>query len=231
MSIAAKAILHRAVDILQDQTSVRWPINELIRYLNDAQRIVVKARPDSMNTTRTMTLAVNSRQSLLTASPALTPTPAKLIEITRNLAASSDLTAVTKVERKMMDAGNRAWYKATPEVSIKHFMFDERDPTAFYVYPPAASGAQVEVMYSAYPSDIAELGQEGKTWADVVGDMTIPEIYADDVLNIILAYAYSKDSEYAGNDQRSQTYRAMVTSSLGAEMAATIGVAPKPSMK
>jgi hypothetical protein len=158
----------------------------------------------------------------------LTPTPAKLIEITRNMA--GDLSAITKVERKMMDAGERGWYNAVAAINPKHFMFDERDPLAFYVYPPALTTAKVEVMYSAYPTDITEPGV-GTIWSDVVGNMSLPDIYADDILNIVLAYAYSKDSEYAGNDNRAQSYRNLVTASLGAEVAATVAVAPKPSMK
>jgi hypothetical protein len=170
MSIAASSILRRAVDLLQDQTSVRWPMHELVRYLNDAQRIVVKARPDTMNTATTMSLVAGARQSLKSATAdtsgtaALTPVPSKLIEITRNMA--GDLSAVTKVERKMMDAGERGWYNATAAVSIKHFMFDERDPTAFYTYPPALSTSKVEV--SIRPTRPTSLnppwGRSGLMW-------------------------------------------------------------------
>ena len=234
MTIAASSILRRAVDLLQDQTSVRWPMHELVRYLNDAQRIVVKARPDTMNTATTMSLVAGARQSLKSATAdtagtgPLTPAPSKLIEITRNMA--GDLSAVTKVERKMMDAGERGWYNATPAISIKHFMFDERDPTAFYTYPPALSTSKVEVMYSAYPTDIAEPAV-GTIWSDVVGNISLPDIYGDDLLNIVLAYAYSKDSEYAGNDNRAQNYRTLVANSLGSDIAATLAVAPKTAMK
>ena len=234
MTISASSILRRAVDLLQDQTSVRWPMHELTRYFNDAQRIVVKARPDAMNTATTMTLSVGARQSLksVTANTAgnaaLTPTPAKLIEITRNM--TDPQSAITKVDRKMMDAGDRNWYAATPAAVIKHFMFDERDPTAFYTYPPALTTSKVEVMYSAFPTDITE-PSTGTIWSDVTGNLSLPDIYADDVLNIIIAKAYLKDSEFAGNAERASFYLGLVDKSLGAEIAATIAVAPKPAMK
>lgn len=234
MTIAASSILRRAVDLLQDQTSVRWPMHELVRYFNDGQRIVVKARPDAMNTATTMTLSAGARQSLESATAntagnaALSPTPAKLIEITRNMA--GDLTAITKVDRKMMDAGERGWYNATAAISIKHFMFDERNPRVFYTYPPALTTSKVEVMYSAYPTDITEPAV-GTIWSDVTGNLSLPDIYADDVLNCILYKAYSKDSEFAGNAERAAFYLGLVDKSLGAEIAATIAVAPKPSQK
>ena len=234
MTISAQSIVRRATDLLQDQTSVRWSVHELVRWLNDAQRAIVKVRPDSMNTATTMSLVIGARQSLKSGtanaegSGPLSPAPSKLIEIPRNMA--GDMTAVTKVERKMMDAGDRGWYNAAPSVSIKHFMFDERDPTAFYTYPPALIGAKLEVMYSAYPTDVDEPGV-GTVWSDVEGNISLPDIYADDVLYFVMAKCYLKDSEYAGNTERAAAYMGMLKESLGAEIAATIAVAPKTAMK
>lgn len=224
MTITAQSIIRRATDLLQDQTSVRWPVSELVRYFNDAQRTVVKLRPDSMNTTRTMTLAAGSRQDLDSGN--LSPAPAKLIEITRNLAATSTKQAVRLVPRNILDAQTPGWHNLTGSVNVMHYMFDPRDPTAFYVYPPATTLAQLEVMYAAYPTDIAE-PSDGAQYGAVTGNMSLPDIYADDALNLVMFRAYSKDSEYAGNTERAAGYLAMVTASLGAEIAATVAVGPK----
>ena len=231
MTISSQSIIHRATDLLQDQTSVRWPANELVRWLNDAQRAVVKVRPDSMNTTATFRCTEGTRQSLKSATASggttvLTPAPAKLIEITRNMAATSAKKAVTEVARGIMDAQTPGWHNLTNTHDIQHFMFDPRDPNTFYVYPPATSSAELEVMYAAYPTDITE-PPEGTTYEAVAGNLSLPDIYADDVLNLILYRAYSKDSEYAGNAQRASAYMAMVTASLGAEIAATMAVKPQ----
>ena len=224
MTIAAQSIIRRATDLLQDQTSVRWPANELVRWLNDAQRAIIKVRPDAMNTTTAMTLAAGSRQDLDNAS--LTPPPAKLIEITRNMAASSTKGAVRLVPRQILDAQTPGWHNLTGSVNILHYMFDPRDPKTFYVYPPATTLAQLEVMYSAYPTDITEPA-DGSQYTAVTGNLSLPDIYADDVLNLILYRAYSKDSEYAGNAERAAGYLSVVTSSLGAEIAATMAVQPQ----
>jgi len=224
MTITAQSIIHRATDLLQDQTSVRWPANELVRWLNDAQRAIVKVRPDSMNTTATMTLVAGSRQDLDNAS--LTPPPAKLIEITRNMAATSTKGAVRLVPRQILDAQTPGWHNLSGSVNILHYMFDPRDPKTFYVYPPATTSAQLEVMYSAYPTDIVEPA-DGALHTAVVGNISLPDIYADDVLNYVMARSYLKDSEYAGNSERAAGYLAMITASLGAEIAATLAVQPK----
>ena len=224
MTISAQSIIRRATDLLQDQTSVTWPASELVRWLNDAQRAIVKARPDAMNTTTTMTLAAGSRQDLDNA--ALTPPPAKLIEITRNMATTSSKGAVTLIPRKVLDAQTPNWHNIPGTVNILHYMFDARDPKTFYVYPPALATAQLEVMYAAYPTDITE-PSDGALWSVVTGNLSLPDIYADDVLNLILFRAYSKDMESAGNEARAAAYLNMVTASLGAEIAATVAVAPK----
>lgn len=224
MTISASSIVHRVADLLQDQTAIRWPANELVRWLNDAQRAIVKLRPDAMNTTATMTLLQGTRQNLDQAS--LAPAPAKLIGITRNMAASSTKGAVRLVPREILDAQTPGWHALTPVVNIVHYMYDARDPKTFYVYPPATTAAQLEVMYSAYPTDISEPG-DGKIYSDVTGNLSLPDIYADDVLNLILYRAYSKDSEYAGNAERASAYLSVVTASLGAEIAATLAIQPQ----
>ena len=232
MTISAQSIVRRATDLLQDQTSVRWPVNELVRWLNDAQRAIVKVRPDSMNTTATMTLSAGTRQDLdsATANAAgnatLSPAPAKLIEITRNMASTSDKGAVRLVPRQILDAQTPGWHNLPGSVNILHYMFDPRDPKTFYVYPPATATAQLEVMYSAYPTDITEPAA-GSTFADVTGNLSLADIYADDVLNLVMYRCYSKDSEYAGNAERAAGYLNVVTASLGAEIAATMAVAPQ----
>ena len=224
MTITAQSIVRRATDLLQDQTSVRWPANELVRWLNDAQRAIVKVRPDSMNTTATMTLAAGSRQDL--DNGALTPLPAKLIEITRNMAASSTKNAVRLVSRYVLDAQTPGWHNITGTVNILHYMFDVRDPKTFYVYPPATALAQLEVMYCAYPTDITEPA-DGAIYTAVTGNLSVPDIYADDVLNLVMFRAYSKDADFAGSAERAAGYLAMTTASLGVEIAATISNAPK----
>ena len=232
MTIAAQSIVQRATDLLQDQTSVRWPVNELIRWLNDAQRAIVKVRPDSMNTTTTMTLSVGSRQDLDSATAnaagnaALAPLPAKLIEITRNMATTSTKGAVRLVPRQILDAQTPGWHALPGNVNILHYMFDPRDPKTFYVYPPATVLAQLEVMYAAYPTDIAVVA-DGSLFTAVTGNITLPDIYADDLLNLVLYRCYSKDSEYAGNEQRAAGYMGLAKASLGEEIAATLAVAPK----
>ena len=223
MTITAQSIIQRATDQLQDPTSVKWTCNELVRWLNDAQRAIAKVRPDLMNTTETMTCAAGARQDLDTAG--LAKTPSKLIDVIRNMATGSTKGAVTKVDIKIMKT-IRDWFTFTPSITILHFIFDERDPKTFYTYPPALSTAQIEITYSAFPTDITAVA-DGSLYTAVTGNLSVPDTAADDVLDLVLARAYGKDAEFAANAAREAFYIAKVEKSLGAEIAATIAVSPK----
>jgi len=217
MAIAAQSIIRRVVETLQDNTSVRWPVNELVRYLNDGQREVVLYRPDAMVTNTTLTLAAGSKQAL----PA---NGAKLIEVIRNNTANSK-RAVRLVNREILDAQSPGWHSITGTAEVLHFMYDPRDPKVFYVYPPALNTAAVDIVYSALPTDIVEPA-DGSTYTAVSGNISVPDIYGNVIQDYILYRAYTKDSEYAGNAARAQAHYQAFANALGIEMTATVNFQP-----
>ena len=218
MPIAASSVIRRCVETLQDTTSIRWPVPELVRYLNDGQREVVMYRPDSMVTNATITCVAGSKQALPTNG-------AKLIEVVRNGAGSR--RAVRMVNREILDAQTPNWHNLTGVNEVLHFMYDPRDPRVFYVYPPATTSAQLDIVYAAYPADITEPA-DGSLYTAVTGNISLPDIYGNVLQDYILYRAYSKDSEYAGNGNRSQAHYAAFANALGIEIKATVAVAPNP---
>ena len=148
MTTSAQSVLNRVVITLQDASAVRWSTAELVRYLNDGQRDIALVRPDATATPATMTLAAGARQTIPSAG-------AKLLDVIRNTTGTQ--RAIRLVARNVLDAQNPDWYSKTGVTDIRHYTFDTREPRVFYVYPPAAStGASVEMVYSAYPTDITE---------------------------------------------------------------------------
>lgn len=220
MTIAAQSIIRRCVETLQDNTSIRWPVNELVRYMNDGQREIVLHRPDSMRTNAAVSLVSGSRQSLPVGGT-------KLIEVVRNSAGAK--RAVRQVNREILDAQLPGWHALAGVTEVLHFTYDPRDPTTFYVYPPAAaSGASVDLVYSAMPSDITEPA-DGAQYTAVTGNVSVPDIYGNVLQDYILYRAYTKDSEYAGNSARAQAHYTQFANALGLEIKATVAVAPQTS--
>lgn len=218
MAISAQSIVHRVVDILQDTTSVRWPVPELVRYLNDGQREVVLYRPDATIKSATVTCVAGAKQVLPSDG-------AKLIDVIRNSASGGTNKAVRLVAREVLDAQIPNWYGLSGELDVVHYTYDPRDPKTFFVYPPALTTTRVDITYSAFPTDVTEPA-DGSTYDDVTGNMDLPDIYGNVVTDYILYRAYSKDSEYAGNAQRAQAHYGAFANALNIEVQGTTGVAP-----
>lgn len=217
MALTAQSIVRRVVETIQDITSVRWTIPELVRYLNDGQREIIIHRPDSMVTNATVSLVAGSKQ-------ALPGNGSKLIEVVRNTGGNK--RAVRLVNREILDAQSPNWHNIAGVTDILHFTYDPRDPKVFYVYPPAAaSGAQVDIVYAAFPTDVTEPA-DGTTYTAVTGNISVPDIYGNALQDYIMYRAYLKDSQYAGNGQRAVAHYTAFANSLGLEIKATVAVAP-----
>ena len=137
-------IISRVEDISQD-SGVRWPRLELQRWLNEAYLSILLARPDANAVTGTFTCAAGPRQSLLAQFPA----GLRLLDVVRNLAATSSKRAVRKIDRRILDDQRPEWYAESETDDVQHWMFDPRQPKEFMVYPPASTDAELEIVYTA----------------------------------------------------------------------------------
>ncbi len=220
MTIPAKSIIRRVVETLQDPTSIRWPVPELVRYLNDGQREVKLHRPDTVRQTGDIVLVAGSRQTL--------PTNAdKLIEIWHN---KSSKRAVQMVDRRILDDQSPNWHALPASADILHYTYDARVPTEFFVYPPAIGGNSLVGAFSVNPADIAEPA-DGSLYAAVAGNVAVIDALANCLQDYILYRAYTKDSEYAGNGARAQGHYAAFANALGIEVKGTVGVMPSTLRK
>lgn len=190
MALTAQNILDRAAMLIQDPTYVRWGLSEMLDWLNDGRRELAVVRPDIYAKASSLSLAVGARQSL--PSDGL-----RLMDIPKNTSGP----AVTVIRREFLDQQQRAWHQGTASTTIMHFMLDERDAKTFWVYPPAASGASVDIIYQAAPTDFAV---SGGTASGTLS--TQEELYGGALVDYIGYRAMSKDSEYAGNAQRVENY-------------------------
>lgn len=212
MTILANTLILRVADISQDKTSIRWPVNEVVRALNDAQREIILYRPDAKVVNKAAyALAPGAKQALPS-----TPTQGiKLLDVTKNGVGK----AVRLTNREILDAQTPGWYNIAGTTSILHYTYDIRDPQTFYVYPPALAGATLDIVYCALPVDIAEV-PDGSSYASVTGNIDVPDIYANTIVDFMLYKIYLKDSEYAGNAARAQAHYTLFANALGIEFKA-----------
>lgn len=211
----ASEIIDRARIILNDSDGVRWLDSEFFKWINDAQRVIALVRPDSVVANSTLTLVAGTKQTL----------PAdglRLLDVVRNITAEgAGSRAVRHVDRDVLDTQNPSWHTETGVQIVKNFVYDNRDPKTFYVYPPALSTSRLEVVYSKNPTDVVALGST----------LAVADIYADPLLNYVLHRAYSKDADFAQNGNLAGAYLATFNSMLGLKTSKDAAFSPDLNSK
>jgi hypothetical protein len=209
MSVTVQSVIDRVQKTLQDTTGVRWPVvDELVLWVNDAQREIALLKPDASAKNTTITLASGTKQEIPNDGN-------RLLRVVRNMSSaatnSAGKRAVRIVSREVLDAQTPDWHDplvsgdAAHAAVVKHYVYDEQNPRNFYVYPgiAAASAAYLEIIYSANPNTVTQ-----------ASNLDIPDIFGNAVMNYVLYMAYMKDADYAGNQQRAASHFQLFMSSI-----------------
>lgn len=203
MTTTAQSIIKQAHELLQDPDGIRWPATELVAHLNDGQRALVELRPEMFAVTVATALVAGPKQTTPAAC-------AELLEIPRNTSGP----AIRPVERAQLDAIEPDWYSLTGVTVIKHTMVDAREPNVFYVYPPAAVGANVSLVYAAWPADVT--APSGVIASTVSGNVNVDDLFKTALLHWVLSRAHMKDAEFGGNATLAATHLQLFAAAAGA---------------
>lgn len=217
-------VIQRAHTLLQDMTSVRWPLLELQGWLNDAYKELVLYRPDEYTRTSVVTLAPGTRQRAMDA-PINLPNIQRVMKVVRNMGEGSNRRAIRYIDQQILDDQHPDWHTHAPSTSIQHFMFDPLVPREFFVYPPAAAGTQVELMYALVPEPhtLTEAQLRTPTTTETI---RVSDSFANALVDYILYRAWSKDAEYAANSNRAVAHYTAFTNALGAKTASDTASSP-----
>ena len=200
-------VIRRVEDVLQD-TNVRWPRLELQDWLNEAYLSIILMRPDANTQTGVFPCVAGTRQKMSDVFPAAL----RLVDIVRNVAATSTSKVVRVLSRDILDDQRPAWHAESQTANIQYFMFDPRLPKEFLVYPPASSLAELEMVYSSPVASHALTEDQLDPTGVNATTLNIDDIYFGPLIDWVLYRAYSKDAEYGANDARSgKHYQAFVT--------------------
>jgi len=176
-----------------------------VLWINDAQREIALLKPDASAANDTVTLVAGTKQTIPDGGN-------RLLKAVRNMSAGiggAGRRAVRLVDREVLDAQTPDWHDpsvagdAAHAAVVKHYIYDESNPRNFYVYPGVSGSAYLEIIYSANP-----------TVVDQAGDLSIPDIFANAIMNYVLYMAYMKDAEFAGNANRASSHYQLFTTSV-----------------
>lgn len=147
-TIQSNDILDRAATIIQDETGTRWPSDELLKWLNDGQREIVLLKPDSYAQNTYEDASGGTKQEVPANGVAL-------IDVIRNMDTGDNPGRAIRLEkRRVLDEQRPDWHTESSSNESKLFMFDERDPKRFFVYPPHSGTGKFNIVYAAAPPDV-----------------------------------------------------------------------------
>lgn len=203
MAITAQNIADKAELLLQDETNIRWTEAELLGWINSGQREIALYKPNVFIVVDVLTTVKGSRQDLPAGS-------IQLFDVIRTIGGG----AITPVDRRVLDVTIPGWH-SMPEAAAKHYACDLRNPTTFYLYPPAAAGVSIEASWSTIPASLISM------------DGTIHnDLYETVLIDYVLYRAYSKDAEHTANQQRAAQHQQAFVDALQGKTSAETGLAP-----
>jgi hypothetical protein len=207
-------VITRASDLLFDQSHVRWPEDELIRWINDAVREIIGYRPDLAAVTKPVSLPA-SGSSVQHDLSGDTHKCIRIIRVIRNIGGTGDAIRITDMAN--LTAYNPGWASADASSTVKNYMFDEETPTVFWTYPPV-SNATVEVSFLQMPEVLDSGGDK----------IPLPDTFFNPVLDYVMFRAMSKDAEAGNLSARAAGHLQAFKAYFGDK--ATIDMAISPNM-
>lgn len=215
MTTTAAFLVESAAGLLHDKEAVRWTARDHVLALNMAQRELVRIRPDQKSTVVQVDLVEGFRQYIPDNAFAFIGVPNN---------ATGRMRRVSKIDEMQLDSIDQDWRSRTKVLEIVHFLHDLRDPREYWVYPPAKSGAKVDLSIAKAPIDIP-LPAEGVLPSAVAGVIDLADVWSEALLSFMLFKAYSKDAEFGGNAGMATGFMNLFNAALGVQLESTTQVA------
>lgn len=205
--ILANDVIERANDILNDVLSQRWPDQTLLQYLGDAQRAVVTKRPDASVVNGTMACAAGAKQ-------VLPPEGLRLIKVMANTVSGRPITLI---DVDILNEQVPNWRRTqTATTAIEHYVYDDRDPKHFYVYPTPIDKLEIDLVYSVPPASPSDKGSP----------ITIDDIYFNALVEYVLYRAFQRDTENQANMSRAAAHYTAFDTALSGKIQADAAASP-----
>lgn len=200
-------ILKRVDDLLLDVDRIRWPLDERIRWINDAPGAIMNRRPAACSETVTVELEEGAIQRI---------GGSLLMDVVMNVKADGSAgRAIRRTDRQQVDDSDPDWQMSRPKSEIMHFIYDDRTPLLWYCYPPAVAGTKVLTVQVKAPEAVT----------DEADTLKMNPEYMEAVVNYVCFRCKSKDSEFANGADATVYYQAF-EAALGVKTQADLAASP-----
>lgn len=210
--LVAGDLIKKCSITLKDPDFVRWTQDELLAYLNEAQKEI--ARNPGANTKSVLLKLVEGTKQALPDDTYI------LATIIRNWVDEEPREPVRITTRALLDAFEPHWHVCPKQQLVENYVYDDRTPRSFFVYPPNDGTGEVELLYSAIPpaltsiTDVLELRDEFET----------------PLMMFMLYRAYTVDSDYSAGLQLAAQFYSTYSSSLSAALSAIGASTPNAAL-
>lgn len=155
---------------LDDPDGTTWPDTAMLHGLNEALRMLCLLRPDATSTVHVLTLKDGTRQYIPDDGE-------RLLKAVRNI--NSDNSAGRVIQETSladMDAMSPDWHSTPNGSRVHQFMFDERTPKWFFIYPPVGAGKKIEIEYSKKPPNLTAQNMDDPLPVSVIFSQPLQEL-------------------------------------------------------
>lgn len=198
-TILAQTIVNNVTaEILNDIGKVRFLEAHLLDFLNEGGRTIAALMPSIYSAPASITLIGGCVQTI----PATAHT---LLKPRHNVVGGVPGRAITAVKEELLNTVDPNWRGGVQSATIKHIHYDPLvDQNTFLCYPPAINGSIISCVLGNIPQNLLI---SDPIWFD--------DIYESPLKNFVLARAFEKDAEYAGNPERTSYYMGLMNAQLG----------------
>ena len=245
MATLARDLLLSVSTTLQDINPQfrRWGEIELIRYANYAQMALAKYLPQVSSRTDDIKLAAGARQSLAAVLAAnIKPGDGSAAADAAGIAfmravcnmGTDGLTVGRSVrgpvDRYTKDAFEPGW-QTEVGAEVREIVFDRNQPLQFFASPGSSGNTWLRIEWMANLPRLPDGGAPGSEKYVPAGTeasrmLSVPEQFAEDMHNYIVAAALTKGSKNTINVPKAQMHATMFANSVNQQAMSVTGVNP-----
>ena len=194
-----KTIVRQVQRRLIDEDAIRWSDDDMLDYTNSAIKAVLAVRPDAYVLNHEFVCVEGTKQELTERSNFL-------INVVRN---SKGKAIRGPHDMLMLDNYYPEWRSSTPEDVADCYLYDERDPKVFYLYPAVNDQHKIEIIETVIPESIT------KAEFDNDIESSLGPLYDNALVEYMVYLAFSQDNEFAANANKANLALAAFNSVLG----------------
>lgn len=185
---------------LQDTAATQWLRADRLRWINAGVRDIATYRPKATTVSQNLLLTAGSTRQAVPADTI------GVLDLVCNMGATGTTPgrAITTVATERLSASAPNWRKDRG-AAVRHLVLDDRDPSAFYVWPAPSSAVYVEALLHKHPAPIAAMSEV----------LPLDNSYQNPLVDYVMHLAFAQEIEMPGRLELSAAHYAKYASTMG----------------